>query len=280
MKLEDLTEEFEGINEAPPGGWLNTKAIAGKADKAVRTGAVGNFLGKLNKAVNKKLSRGSDMNVPDAGIKDKETQDYIDSTGAYAPPKDPDKTKTKAPAKAPQPKVGTVKPTVAKEPPVNSPDKLKVGSGFNSKGVVYTWTGTDWKSTDGKTTLRANDGWNKFKDAQSKGQAFLGDSYNPYFDPSIAEAPPAPGMDQAPAKPDPKVTQQVAQKATALKGVMGGKGSGAMVAKGLDKVAAGETLPPNIIKAIAPYAQGIQAILSNPQLMTKFKQLMKQAQSQ
>ena len=50
-------------------------------------------------------------------------------------------------------------------------------------------------------------------------------------------------MDQAPAKPDPKVTQQVAQKATALKGVMGGKGSGAMVAKGLDKVAAGETLP-------------------------------------
>ena len=61
---------------------------------------------------------------------------------------------------------------------------------------------------------------------------------------------------------------------------MGGKGSGAMVAKGLDKVAAGETLPPNIIKAIAPYAQGIQAILSNPQLMTKFKQLMKQAQSQ
>ena len=73
----------------------NTKAIAGKADKAVRTGAVGNFLGKLNKAVNKKLSRGSDMNVPDAGIKDKETQDYIDSTGAYAPPKDPDKTKKK-----------------------------------------------------------------------------------------------------------------------------------------------------------------------------------------
>ena len=33
---------------------------------------------------------------------------------------------------------------------------------------------------------------------------------------------------------------------------MGGKGSGAMVAKGLDKVAAGETLPPNIIKAIVP----------------------------
>ena len=40
---------------------------------------------------------------------------------------------------------------MAKEPP-NSPDKLKVGSGFNSKGVVYTWTGTDWNPTDGKTT--------------------------------------------------------------------------------------------------------------------------------
>ena len=94
---------------------------------------------------------------------------------------------------------------MAKEPPVNSPDKLKVGSGFNSKGVVYTWTGTDWKSTDGKTTLRANDGWNKFKDAQSKGQAFLGDSYNPYFDPSIAEASSVRhGMDQALQNPDPK----------------------------------------------------------------------------
>ena len=72
---------------------------------------------------------------------------------------------------------------MAKEPPVNSPDKLKVGSGFNSKGVVYTWTGTDWNPTDGKTTPRANDGWNKFKDVLPKGQAFLGDSYNPYFDP-------------------------------------------------------------------------------------------------
>ena len=50
---------------------------------------------------------------------------------------------------------------------------------------------------------------------------------------------------------------------------MGGKGSGAMVAKGLDKVAAGETLPPNIIKAIVPMFKKkkkkvSQAIFYNP----------------
>ena len=80
-------------------------------------------------------------------------------------------------------------------------------------------------------------------------------------------------------KPDPKQAQQVAQKATALKGVVGGKASGAQVAKGLDKVAAGETLPPNIIKAIAPYATAIQTMMSNPQLFGKFKALMKQAEA-
>ena len=78
---------------------------------------------------------------------------------------------------------------------------------------------------------------------------------------------------------DRKQAQQVAQKATALKGVVGGKASGAQVAKGLDKVAAGETLPPNIIKAIAPYATAIQSMMSNPQLFGKFKALMKQAEA-
>ena len=78
---------------------------------------------------------------------------------------------------------------------------------------------------------------------------------------------------------DPKQAQQVAQKATALKGVVGGKASGSQVAKGLDKVAAGETLPPNIIKAIAPYATAIQTMMSNPQLFGKFKALMKQAEA-
>ena len=96
----------------------------------------------------------------------------------------------------------------------------------------------------------------------------------------VKEAPGAAPSGAAPdAKPDPKLAQQVAQKATALKGVVGGKASGAQVAKGLDKVAAGETLPPNIIKAIAPYATAIQSMMSNPQLFGKFKALMKQAEA-
>ena len=49
---------------------------------------------------------------------------------------------------------------------------------------------------------------------------------------------------------DQKATQKVAQRATALKSVAGGNASGGMVAKGMDKVASGSTLPPNLIKAI------------------------------
>ena len=88
--------------------------------------------------------------------------------------------------------------------------------------------------------------------------------------------PPAQG--QQPAQPDPKAQQKVAQRATALKGVAGGNASGSMVAKGLDKVAQGGTLPPNIVKAIAPYATAIQNMMQDPQLFGKFKLLMKQAQ--
>ncbi len=84
-----------------------------------------------------------------------------------------------------------------------------------------------------------------------------------------------PGSDQAPI--DPKATQKVAQRATALKGVAGGSASGGMVAKGMDKVASGSTLPPNLIKAIAPYTQSIQKMMQDPQLFSKFKLLMKQA---
>ena len=46
-----------------------------------------------------------------------------------------------------------------------------------------------------------------------------------------------------------------------------------------DKISSGETLPPNIIKAIAPYATAIQSMMSNPQLFGKFKALMKQAEA-
>ena len=84
---------------------------------------------------------------------------------------------------------------------------------------------------------------------------------------------------QAPAQPDQKATQKVAQRATALKSISGGKASGGMVAKGLDKVGQGSTLPPNLIKAIAPYTQSIQTMMQDPQLFSKFKLLMKQAQA-
>lgn len=72
---------------------------------------------------------------------------------------------------------------------------------------------------------------------------------------------------------------KVAQRATAMRGVAGGKASGSMVAKGLDKVGQGGTLPPNLIKAIAPYTGGIQAIMQDDQLFNKFKLLMRQAKA-
>ena len=80
-------------------------------------------------------------------------------------------------------------------------------------------------------------------------------------------------------QPDPKATQKVAQRATALKSIAGGKASGGMVAKGLDKVGQGTTLPPNLIKAIQPYTQSIQTIMQDPQLFSRFKMLMKQAKA-
>jgi len=87
------------------------------------------------------------------------------------------------------------------------------------------------------------------------------------------------GQGQAvdPKATDQKATQKVAQKATALKSVAGGNASGGMVAKGMDKVASGSTLPPNLIKAIQPYTQSIQKMMQDPQLFSKFKMLMKQA---
>ena len=76
---------------------------------------------------------------------------------------------------------------------------------------------------------------------------------------------------------DPKDQSKIAQRATALKGISGGKASGGQVAKGLDKVSAGSTMSPQLIKAVAPYTKKLQVIMNDPQLFTKFKMLMKQA---
>jgi len=80
-------------------------------------------------------------------------------------------------------------------------------------------------------------------------------------------------------KTNPKDTTKIAQRATTLKSVGGGKASGGLVAKGLDKISAGGTIPPNLVKSIAPYTKKLQVIMNDPQLFTKFKMLMKQADS-
>jgi hypothetical protein len=244
MKITDLME-------APPGGWLNTKAALGKADDLVRNNRLGKGLGNLNTAVSKKYggAHGNKAPIdPAGGIDDKETDDWI----AGKDTKDP---KPKAPA----PKgAKTLDKQPTKDP--KSIDDLKPGSAYNDGTATWTWTGTDW--SDGAVKLDPATGFKQFKKAKNK---------------FVKEAPGAAAPDAQ--KPDPKQAQQVAQKATALKGVVGGKASGSQVAKGLDKVAAGETLPPNIIKAIAPYATAIQTMMSNPQLFGKFKALMKQAEA-
>ena len=240
--------------EAPPGGWLNTKAALGKADDLVRNNRLGKGLGNLNTAVSKKYggAHGNKAPIdPAGGIDDKETDDWIAG-------KDTKDTKDPKP-KAPAPKgAKTLDKQPTKDP--KSIDDLKPGSAYNDGTATWTWTGTDW--SDGAVKLDPATGFKQFKKAKNK---------------FVKEAPGAAAPDAQ--KPDPKQSQQVAQKATALKGVVGGKASGSQVAKGLDKVAAGETLPPNIIKAIAPYATAIQTMMSNPQLFGKFKALMKQAEA-
>jgi hypothetical protein len=269
MKLSDITEEFEGLNEAPPGGF-NPKASLDRADNKLRTGAVGNWLGKLNKAVNKKYASNYqiDPNVPDGGI------DHGKDIDAYVKGKDFDKPAKEKPAPKAEPAPA---PTPAKPQPIKDVGKLEPGSAFNDGKTTWQWDGKQW--SDGKNTQMPQPGLKQFNKALAKGQAMVKEKEtNPYFNPSISEAPP--GMGTAPqqqAQPDPKQAQQVAQKATALKGVTGSTASGAQVAKGLDKVAQGQTVPPNVLKAISPYAQSIMTIMQDPQLMGKFKQLMKQA---
>lgn len=292
MKLSDITEEFEGINEAPPGGWLNTKALIGKADKIARDNPIGRFADKLNKAVSQKYGGAHGNKTPtdiDGGVDDKETDDWIKSGAKDAP---------KAKAQKPQPKAVAPQPKAVAPQPIKSADKLNPGSLYQDGNTTWTWDGVSW--TDGKNQLDPAKGLKGFNKALAKGQAIAKEDINPYFNPSLDEAPPGVGMIKKAAgavkqgigkvaqkvagmasggaeQPDPKQAQQVAQKATQLRSVTGGKASGSMVAKGLDKVAQGQTLPPNIVKAISPYAQSIQTIMTDPQLMMKFKQLMKQA---
>lgn len=55
-------------------------------------------------------------------------------------------------------------------------------------------------------------------------------------------------------------------------------GSGGMMSKAMDKLAQGDTLPANLAKQIAPFAQQLEMILSNNALRNKFIMLTQQAE--
>jgi hypothetical protein len=76
-------------------------------------------------------------------------------------------------------------------------------------------------------------------------------------------------------QPQQDVAKSVAQRATAMKGVVGQKGGSAQqMAKGLGKAAQGQRMDPAQAKQLAPYAAQIQKIMADPQLSQVFRQLI------
>tara|TARA_B100001113_G_scaffold330524_1_gene306200 strand:- start:229 stop:951 length:723 start_codon:yes stop_codon:yes gene_type:complete len=74
-------------------------------------------------------------------------------------------------------------------------------------------------------------------------------------------------------------TQKVGQGAKMAANKMGGKGTGGMMAKGLDKLASGGALTGNLSKQIAPFAKQLSTILADTTLRNKFMMLVKQAEA-
>ena len=279
MDFAALQQKLFDLDPSDRAGWLNTKASLGKIDNYVQNTRVARGLDAIATKASTKYggAHGNKKPIdPKGGIDDKETDDWINKGDTS---KKDDKPKDKATAPKPN----------APEPKKVS--DLKPGSAYNDGTATWTWTGTDW--SDGAVKLDPATGFKQFKKAKNKfvkeapgpdkcwdgykkagTQNGTGKNKGKRVNKCVPEAPGAPDV-----APDPKLAQQVAQKATALKGVVGGKASGSQVAKGLDKISSGETLPPNIIKAIAPYATAIQTMMSNPQLFGKFKALMKQAEA-
>jgi hypothetical protein len=64
--------------------------------------------------------------------------------------------------------------------------------------------------------------------------------------------------------------------ATVMKKAVGGTASGQMVAKGLDKVGSGQALNPQLIQALAPYAELLNSILSDNKFRARFMGMVKQ----
>lgn len=73
--------------------------------------------------------------------------------------------------------------------------------------------------------------------------------------------------------------QAAAMGANVLKKTMGSNTSGSIVSKALDKLDQGTTLSGPLAKALAPYADALEKILSNPVHRNKFMQMMKQIQA-
>ena len=83
--------------------------------------------------------------------------------------------------------------------------------------------------------------------------------------------------EQEPEAPTDQST--VSQRANQLRRFTGQQSQGQQVAKGFEKLGKGKQLPPNLIKHLAPYAQSLTKILTNPQLFNKFRTLLQQAKS-
>lgn len=73
--------------------------------------------------------------------------------------------------------------------------------------------------------------------------------------------------------------QAAAMGANALKKTMGANTSGAMISKALGKLDQGTTISGPLAKALSPYADALEKILSNPMYRNKFMQMMKQIQT-
>ena len=82
-----------------------------------------------------------------------------------------------------------------------------------------------------------------------------------------------------PPQPNPAAMQKTGQGARVVGQKIGAKGSASQMSKALDKVSQGQAIPANLSKQIAPFAGQLETILSNPQLRTKFMQIIKQAEA-
>jgi hypothetical protein len=74
----------------------------------------------------------------------------------------------------------------------------------------------------------------------------------------------------------PEIDPKVAIGAQTLAKTVGAKGSGQLVAKGLDKVTQGKAVTGQMSQAIAPFVEPLEKILADPMLKQKFLALIKQ----